>query len=190
MCQDNYQSLPIIIANVKSFGFPRGYFPLCHSRENGNPEYKLQIPHQVRNDNEGSVIHTFFLVIPPHLSFPRKLRIQTLEYHSRNFSCHSRVSGNPEFRFRVKHGMTEGIWKKTIERMWNGRKNREKNIITISFVIPALFLVTLHFFLSPHYSYYHSRNFSCHSRECGNPELIASKETIFIIPTLYENHPN
>ena len=25
-----------------------------------------------------------------------------------DFSCHSRENGNPEFRFRVKHGITRG----------------------------------------------------------------------------------
>ena len=76
-------------------------------------------------------------------------------------------------------------------------RNDRKNIITISFVIPTFSIVAQRFFLSTHYSY-------CHSRVCGNPdsvsstewqdagnlELIASKEIILIMPTLYKNHPN
>jgi len=103
------------MANIK---FPVIPLFFCHSRERGNPESrikipKVQIPHQVRNDKKGSVI-------PAHAQNP-DIRIQSaivrIPHRVRNdkrdeitsllFSFVIPVkTQNPDFRFRVKHGMT------------------------------------------------------------------------------------
>jgi len=67
----------------------------CHSRENGNPEPRmqnaiLQIPHQVMS---------------PRAWHGGGMTRKGLS--RRNFYCHSRENGNPDFGFRIKCGMTE-----------------------------------------------------------------------------------